>query len=398
MAEKIMACLLSNQHIPNLIGVKMYTPDKLILVVSKKMKDKSDLFLNALKIGGLNYEDKKEIIELDDEFNLQKVMESAQSILNKYSANQIYFNISGGTKIMTLGFYSILKDKFKLIYIPENRNDTFIFINDGKEESFNKSVSVPEFLMGYGFQGAKSEKTMSDEKERAKTFFDCALQLAKNAESDDLLCFDREDDKKHREKHEIFRKSGGEIREEYWTSFAHNNMENAIKPWLDRNNQLDKYKAKFLTGGWLEVFAYGLLCKFEVALKINDINLGFEVKRKDEIQPGHDLDVCFINNLTLNIIECKSGSQASDQGADIVYKLEAIRSQLGALNSKNILLTTGTNIYKRGTTEIKESLKVKLKNFNAGVIDCAKIKKLAIAYENNDSETIKNIFFNIKTD
>lgn len=393
-----MACLLSNQHIPNLIGVKMYTPDKLILVVSKKMKDKSDLFLNALKIGGLNYEDKKEIIELDDEFNLQKVMESAQSILNKYSANQIYFNISGGTKIMTLGFYSILKDKFKLIYIPENRNDTFIFINDGKEESFNKSVSVPEFLMGYGFQGAKSEKTMSDEKERAKTFFDCALQLAKNAESDDLLCFDREDDKKHREKHEIFRKSGGEIREEYWTSFAHNNMENAIKPWLAGNNQLDKYKAKFLTGGWLEVFAYGLLCKFEVALKINDINLGFEVKRKDEIQPGHDLDVCFINNLTLHIIECKSGSQTSDEKADIVYKLEAIRSQLGALNSKNILLTTGTNIYKRGTTEIKESLKVKLKNFNAGVIDCAKIKILAIAYENNDSETIKNIFFNIKTD
>lgn len=398
MTKKIMACLLSNQHIPNLIGVKMYTPDKLILVVSKKMKDKSDLFLNALKIGGLNYEDKKEIIELDDEFNLQKVMESAQSILNKYSANQIYFNISGGTKIMALGFYSILKDKFKLIYIPENRNDTFIFINDGKEESFNKSVSVPEFLMGYGFQGAKSEKTMSDEKERAKTFFDCALQLAKNAESDDLLCFDREDDKKHREKHEIFRKSGGEIREEYWTSFAHNNMENAIKPWLAGNNQLDKYKAKFLTGGWLEVFAYGLLCKFEVALKINDINLGFEVKRKDEIQPGHDLDVCFINNLTLHIIECKSGSQTSDEKADIVYKLEAIRSQLGALNSKNILLTTGTNIYKRGTTEIKESLKVKLKNFNAGVIDCAKIKKLAIAYENNDSETIKNIFFNIKTD
>lgn len=398
MTKKIMACLLSNQHIPNLIGVKMYTPDKLILVVSKKMKDKSDLFLNALKIGGLNYEDKKEIIELDDEFNLQKVMESAQSILNKYSANQIYFNISGGTKIMTLGFYSILKDKFKLIYIPENRNDTFIFINDGKEESFNKSVSVSEFLMGYGFQGAKSEKTISDEKGRAKTYFECALQLAKNAESDDLLCFDREDDENHREKHENFRKSGGELREEYWTSFAHNNMENALKPWLAGNNQLDKYKAKFLTGGWLEVFAYGLLCKFEVALKINDINLGFEVKRKDEIQPGNDLDVCFINNLTLHIIECKSGSQASDEKADIVYKLEAIRSQLGALNSKNILLTTGTNIYKRGTTEIKDSLKTKLKNFNASIIDCAKIKKLAIAYENNDSDTIKNIFFNIKTD
>lgn len=66
---KILLCLLSDQHVPNLLSIHHFCPDRLVLVESEQMKGKSKALLAALKTGGdndvLDYADRCSIVPLD---------------------------------------------------------------------------------------------------------------------------------------------------------------------------------------------------------------------------------------------------------------------------------------------------------------------------------------------
>src|SRR5438046_36844 len=71
----ILCCLLSDQHVPNLLSVHHCRPDRLVLVESEAMKkrDVAMHFLAALKRGGLDYDDRHDIEPLDAEDSLDAV-------------------------------------------------------------------------------------------------------------------------------------------------------------------------------------------------------------------------------------------------------------------------------------------------------------------------------------
>ena len=52
---KIMACLISGQHVPNLLAIHAVKPDWLDLVVTPRMTGKESQLLKALEVGGLDY-------------------------------------------------------------------------------------------------------------------------------------------------------------------------------------------------------------------------------------------------------------------------------------------------------------------------------------------------------
>ncbi|MGZ3302304.1 MAG: hypothetical protein ACXWPK_15690 [Isosphaeraceae bacterium] len=54
---RTLLCLLSDQHVPNLLSVHHFQPDRLVLVESQQMQERKvgDHFLQALALGGLNY-------------------------------------------------------------------------------------------------------------------------------------------------------------------------------------------------------------------------------------------------------------------------------------------------------------------------------------------------------
>lgn len=394
MSQPVLVCLLTGQHIPNLISVKHYKPRTLILVASTAMASRAKPFLAALKAGGHDYELCHEIVQLADETNLEKVIESATGILENHKNQPIILNITGGNKVMTIGFYTAFKDKSKIVYIENNNREGFLDLAGGCER-FNGTVGIEEFLQGYGTMGEKSLSTLQQSESRAQAGYDCALALASGAQSVDLLQFDPEDETKDRELHQEFRRNGGKLVKSYWTNFAINHQD-ALAQWgVDpalESVAINKYQAEYLTGGWLEVFIWGLLKKQAHDLNINDVNIGFVAKPLgNKNASGNDFDVCFIRNLELFIIECKSGDQSHDSQADVLYKVEAIKRQYGALNARTIVATTGTNIYKRNTEIIKQNLLDRLSYFNATIIDRKGIQELALAHEN--PETIANILF-----
>ncbi|MGB2611809.1 MAG: hypothetical protein WBC80_22795 [Isosphaeraceae bacterium] len=54
---RTLLCLLSDQHVPNLLSVHHFKPDRLVLVESQQMQERKvgDHFLQALALDGLNY-------------------------------------------------------------------------------------------------------------------------------------------------------------------------------------------------------------------------------------------------------------------------------------------------------------------------------------------------------
>ena len=58
---KIMTCLISGQHVPNLLAIQAVKPDWLDLVVTPRMTGKESQLLRALEVSGLDYRLKHDI-------------------------------------------------------------------------------------------------------------------------------------------------------------------------------------------------------------------------------------------------------------------------------------------------------------------------------------------------
>ena len=61
---------------------------------------------------------------------------------------------------------------------------------------------------------------------------------------------------------------------------------------------------------------------------------------------GNELDVIFMQNLALCVVECKSGME-HDTKFDALYKLDAVVNQFKALLRKTWFATTGQEIYEK---------------------------------------------------
>ncbi|NMC09907.1 MAG: DUF1887 family protein, partial [Methanothrix sp.] len=51
----LLLCLISHQHVPNLLTVHELRPDRLVLLVTKPMEEVANNLINALDLGGLDY-------------------------------------------------------------------------------------------------------------------------------------------------------------------------------------------------------------------------------------------------------------------------------------------------------------------------------------------------------
>jgi hypothetical protein len=157
---------------------------------------------------------------------------------------------------------------------------------------------------------------------------------------------------------------------------------------LSLNGKLAGSDVQFLTGGWLEVFIWGLLSKHSEKLKLGDVRLGLHPGKKNdrESQQGevkNDWDVSFMYQQSLRFIECKTGDQKQDpSGNETLYRVEAVKKQLGALNVKSYLATTSPNIMVDG--EIKPNISRRADLYNCTIIPSDKISKLAnLELDNN---------------
>ena len=92
----------------------------------------------------------------------------------------------------------------------------------------------------------------------------------------------------------------------------------------------------YLTGGWFEEYVYYLV---KATIQPDDIALGVRIDGCTEIRHDNELDVCFIKNNQLFVIECKSGIHSESMFNEIVYKVCALKEVLLGLECESYLFS-----------------------------------------------------------
>ncbi len=381
---KVLFCLLSDQHVPNLLSVHHYRPDQLVLLESDHMKKReaASHFLKALKHGHLDYGSRHHIEPLAAEDNLTAVRQALQRAYGKFPSAEWIANLTGGTKPMSIATHEFFKALGgNLIYTNVVRPASLIDIESGETQECSHRPSIKEFLAGYGFESRKADDKMAEAERRAVDGARSAELLAQHATDREILSLKDDERRKAREK-------GVELSADKF-HFPREAEEELRKIWFDGvpTRKLTKYEVEFLTGGWLEVFFWNLLVTHSDELGIWDVRLGLEVGRRGD-SSGNEFDVAFMHNHGLSMIECKSGSQKHDSGADILYKIEAVTRQFRALRVRSFLATTATNVLDR-ENKVKESLQVRADIYQCRLLIGNQIRELALRLD--DAQTVREV-------
>ncbi len=145
----IHVCLVSEQPIPNLTTIFQFKPDLIILLETKEMKEKTRLLKDVIEHKGIKVK-----IETIEAYNIKNVIDVSELILKSYKDCDITLNITGGTKIGTLGtfqaFYTAGK---KIIYVDTKNNRILkLFPEEQQQEvEITVKISINDYLKAYGF-------------------------------------------------------------------------------------------------------------------------------------------------------------------------------------------------------------------------------------------------------
>lgn len=388
----VLLCLLSDQHVPNLLAVHHFKPDRLVLIESAAMmiKHASDFFLRAIEAGGLDYHERYDIEQLAAEDDLEQIRACLRRAYGMHPTASWTANVTGGTKPMSIATYEFFKATAgQIVYTNVARPAELMHFESGLVETCEHKLTVKEFLAGYGFESRKSDDKLRAAKERALAWANCARALAKESSSQDVLKLsdsDRETARKKGWKIEPSQIIGSQaVASELQKTFQLNGNGEAGS----LAGRVDKYAVEFLTGGWLEVFFWNLLTKHADALGVWDVRLGLEVGRLGD-SSGNDCDVAFMREYGLSMVECKSGTQDHDPGGDILYKVEAVARQFRALRVRSFLATTATNLLN-AEGQLKDSLQNRANIYNCRVITASSVQRLAKDYDS--AEVARQVLF-----
>mgnify|MGYP001308196170 CR=1 FL=1 len=125
----------------------------------------------------------------------------------------------------------------------------------------------------------------------------------------------------------------------------------------------------FANGGWLENYVFGLVRKLRKSLPtLQDDAYSVEVERV--VSGGtirNELDVAFLANNRLHIIECKTKHFAYGEGNALIYKLDSLVDTLGGLHARGMVVSY---------LPITKSEKRRAKDLGIEVIDFDNIQSL----------------------
>ncbi len=130
---------------PNIIAQKYIKPQKVILLYSEASAKQKENYKSVFP--NMNFEDQK-----IDAFNFNDISTSIKNIIADNNDAKLFFNITGGTKIMSIAAFDIAKTmKLSSLYIDSENNKIYVFGNGSEtEEDLNIKITSEEYLKSNG--------------------------------------------------------------------------------------------------------------------------------------------------------------------------------------------------------------------------------------------------------
>jgi hypothetical protein len=325
--SSVHVCLVSDQTIPNILSIHHFKPDKVIFCTTEKMENqkRTDAIINTLKLYGLDYspEDRHLRITVDqdclDDCEL-KFSEAAE----KYRNSEIVVNLTGGTKIMVLGAYNIIKSYAKrMIYTPIPKNEFItVYPKDDsckKTEHYNLKLSVEAYVTAYGFKIKNRQKIEQLKSNAASNKELCKWMALNYGAIEDILFEFYKNLNRHRSDKNFRLKLEFSLRKEKEREFLKKlGMANGtIEKTLSKN------EIRFLTGDWVSDYSFNEIA----ALLVDDCVTGIELVSPNGAD--NEFDVMFTKDNALYIAECKSLQPERYQYKEFLYKISSLQQDFG---------------------------------------------------------------------
>lgn len=338
--------LISDQTVPNILFLKWFASghkgeDNTIYFVStEKMEEnnKSQCIVSTLNQIAKQMKVESPVI-LDDENSLPMIQRNVQEkISSEY--DRFYLNITGGNKLMSLAVYMLFNANPKSIIYYQPIGKSLQQISPEFEEyELGKIMSVNEYMNAYGINISPAGKCVKEE-----DFYKNILEIVNKNKAGRSQIHDLIDDKKFFKRH---LEDGKRYDLTNLPVDKLSAMDKKVVPETMQKTVADFGfdfhnvgidELKYISGGWFEEFVYYKVMR-EKNLSPKKIALNVYLTNSKKVR--NELDVVYIENNALRVIECKSFINEKGQKVlltDTIYKIQALKSQFG-LSVKSYLYT-----------------------------------------------------------
>ena len=314
--------------------------DKLLFVSANEDFNCITPLVNALKV------DKGVVQRIvlrrdSDKYTYERICRVINSLIDPHVV--YYVNLAGGTRYMALSVQHVFSNyQSTFFYIQTRENlivktifDNSIYDDDDEILPIKYKMGLSEYFSVHGLNNdLDTLGTPVATVEQVKKMFN--LFSKRLLRGSDYKVLDA-------------------LREKYrgWKYINIEEVENTINdkmvPIPNLSNFLDYIKfvpaekgilshdeLDYLTGGWFEEYVYYLI---KTVIQPDDIAIGVRIDGCTDIRHDNELDVCFIKNNQLFVIECKSGINSESMFNEIVYKVCALKEVLLGLDCESYIFS-----------------------------------------------------------
>ncbi len=335
----VHVCTISGELTPNYIPVmhENFMPKELVLLASYEMKQEVERFSQVIKSSHPHI--RIQVIDIEDIYNMRALKDKVDSYIKQYiemnddAEKQIVLNATGGTKLMSFELLSLFNswglDSF--YFKIENSEILYLNANESEEEKASSVIlipqrlNLPDYIKLHGHEVVGSQKYMTSLKK--KTLLD-ELIVYPNRYQADLSQLN----------YEINKVSESILRIPL-TNTTMPVVGEFIKAgycYLEGKTLVfaTKEDKAFVRGGWFEDYVYSIVSELDA---IQALELNVQIKSTEEnVHKPNELDVSFMRNNRLYVIECKSANYeglARKSGVDSLNKLQTFNN-LGGRSTK----------------------------------------------------------------
>lgn len=324
--------ILSKQTLQNLIAIRHFEPDEVIVLATDEYKYQAKDFEAYTQIPHT-------VIKVEA-YNIENIFETINNIIKSLDIEtELIINYTGGTKVLAVSvvLQTILRYNNPVLFAYVNTFESNIKMlsidNDKKIQLSESEVNIK----------LQIEDSILLKGEKIKSYDNIATsQEEERRELSEELLTSKELERFFSKQPELFEKKGkkNELKpfysdkcHQYEISYDANNLEVDIT-----NGLYYKYAhhdgGKYLSGAWLEEYVFLKLYnsgKFDFVAK----NMKFDFKKpKQKNELKNEIDVVVSNGLKSIFIECKAGKIIQDH----IYKMHALKDYFLGTFGQSILV------------------------------------------------------------
>ncbi|MBI5194630.1 MAG: DUF1887 family protein [Nitrospirae bacterium] len=350
-------CLVSDQPIPNLTTVLQFKPHTVILLATKERRKEAKRLEKVIR---------QKCVEVTTKeiraYDINDVVSVSENVIKDFTDDEITLNITGGTKIGTIGTFQTFYSSGKPIFYVNTYDNEIIKVSPVEEKiPINVDISINDYLAVYGFnisEYVKEDRYISERKHITDTI----VQLAINRQ--ELI---GEINSKLKDIDKAVYPINITLRDDKDFIRICGILENHGLVQRKRQTTIqipDIEAAKYLRGFWFEEYVY-LTAK---SLDVNEVKLNVTGKwdTTGKKPPKNEFDVLISKRNRLFYISCKTANpdrfvDGTDEsvGKEYLYELDALGDRALGLFGKKMLASARpvTNDYVKSRAE---DMKIKI--------------------------------------